>query len=227
MNIRVISFVLLIILFVLASAMLNLSISGGNSLSEAYNQANIKVTQKTPAGIIPSEIEIINNGNSSINVKKGIVLSSSITQDMVIAEDKQIGTNSKGTVKAYGIEPTQRSVPETKFLPVNNTYSAVNEIISNSNPYNSQIAYQDQLKIWIIMSANNFNPYTGEPVAVVENKGITWTQFRQDIQLAKNDIIKTFNVNEDEIKNLNQKESNNQNWINNTINSLKSILKIQ
>ncbi|MGZ7158914.1 MAG: hypothetical protein ACXVHR_00380 [Methanobacterium sp.] len=228
MNIRVIIVVLLICLFALSSTMLTISVSSGQSLDKAYTNGNIKVLQKSDAGTIPHEIEISNNGNSTINVKKGNALASSASQDLVIAEDKQIATNSTGTVKAYCIEPSQRAVAETKLLPVNNTYYGVNKVLSTSNPYNPQNAYETQLKIWVIMSGGNLNPYTGEPVAVVEDRGITWTQFRQDIAVAKNDIMKTFNVNESGIQNLNQNPGFNPlDMVNDTINWIKSSLGIQ
>jgi hypothetical protein len=228
MNIRVIGVVILVILFALTSTMLNLSVSGGLDLNEAYSSGNIKVIQKTAAGTVPHEIEITNNGNTTVDVKKGDPLASSVSQDLVIAEDKQIASNSTETVKAYGIKPSQRAVVNTKLLPVNNTYNAVNRIISNSSPYDSQSAYNAQLKIWIVMSGGNLNPYTGEPVALVEKKQITWTQFRQNLADAKSDILKTFNVSESEIQSLNQnKASNPQNWVDETFNWIKSSLRIQ
>lgn len=228
MNIRVVGVILLICLFALASTMLTLSVSTGESLDKAYGSGNIKVIQMTPAGTIPHEIEISNNRNSTINVKKGNALASTVSQDLVIAEDKHIAPNSTETLKAYCIEPSQRAVVDTKLLPVNNTYAGVNKVLSDSDPYNLQSAYNAQLKIWVIMSGGNLNPYTGEPVAVVNNMGITWTQFRQNIADAKNDVMRSFNITESEIKNLNQKPTfNPSNWINDTLNWIKSILKLQ
>jgi hypothetical protein len=228
MNIRVISVVLLIILFAAVSLMLNLAISEGSSLTEAYSTGNVKIIQKTAAGTIPHEIEITNNGNTTINVAKGDVLASSVSQDLVIAEDKQVATNSKQNIKAYCLEPSQRAVVDSKLLPVNNTYNGVNKVISSSNPHDSQSAYNAQLEIWVIMSGGNLNPYTGEPVAVVETKQIGWTQFRQNLADAKNEVLKTFNISEGEIQNLNQKQSfNPQDWINNTITWIKNSLGLQ
>lgn len=226
MNIRVLGFVLLIILFAVASAMFSLSVSGGVSLTDAYNSGNVKVIQKSAAGAIPHEVEIFNNGNSVINIKKGNVLSSSLSEELVIAENKQIAPSTSNMIKAFGIESSQRAVPDSKFLPVNNTYSAVDKIITVTNLQNSQITYEDQLKIWIIMSEGNFNPYTGEPVAVVENKGITWTQFRQNVQEAKSDIMKTFNVNDNEIKNLNHQTMKSPNWVDAITNWIKNALRL-
>jgi hypothetical protein len=226
MNIRIIGVVLLVILFALTSTMLNLSVSEGLSLNEAYSSGNIKVIQKTDAGTVPHEVEITNNGNVGINAKKGNVLVSSVSQDLVIAENKQIAPNSTETLKAYCLEPSQRAVVNSKLLPVNNTYNAANQIISGSNPYDSQSAYNAQLEIYVIMSGGNLNPYTGEPVAVVETKQITWTQFRQDLSNAKTSVMKTFNVSENELQNLNQ-NVNPPNGIDETINWIKSSLGIQ
>lgn len=81
-----------------------------------------------------------------------------------------------------------------------------------------------QLQIWVITSEGNLNPYTGEPVAVVENNNMTWSQFRQDITNAKSNVMSTFNVKEDNIKNLNQTQSNSvqdSSWIDNTISWIK------
>lgn len=228
MNIRVITIVLIIILFALVSGFLSYSVSGGTPLKEAYINGNIQVIQKTAAGTVPHEVVITNNQNRSIKAKKGDVLTSSVSQDMVIAEDKIIAPNSNETVNAYCIEPDQRTNAGTNLLLANNTYSAVNEVIRNSDPSDSQSALKAQLQIWIIMSRNNLNPYTGEPVAVVENQNITWTQFRQDIASAKNDVMTSFNVTEDQIQNLNQNQTQSnagqtQSWINNILNWIKSL----
>ncbi|MGB9937182.1 MAG: hypothetical protein ACPK7O_05630 [Methanobacterium sp.] len=204
MNIRVIGVVLLVIVFALAMGIMSTSVSSGIPLNEAYSSGNVKVIQQTAAGAIPHQVEITNNENKQIKVKEGNSLASSVSEDLVIAEDKQIAPNSTETVKAYGIEPSQRAVPGTKLLPTNNTYNAVNSIISSSNAADSQSAYNAQLEIWTIMSGGNLNPYTGEPVAVVDTKQISWSQFRQDIANAKSSVMKTFNVNEGQISTLNQ-----------------------
>jgi len=188
----------------------------------------LNLYRKTAAGTVPHEVEITNNGNNTINVKKGNALSSTITQDLVIAEEKQIIPSSTETLKVYGIEPSKRAVVNTKLLPINNTYYGVNRVISDSNPYDLESAYDAQLKIWIIMSGGNLNPYTGEPVAVVETKRITWTQFRQDLADSKASILKTFNITEDEIQNLNEKQKlDPQNWIDNAVNRIKVSSGIQ
>lgn len=228
MNIRVVAIVLIIILFALVSGFLSYSLSGGTPLKEAYNNGNIQVIQKTAAGTVPHEVVITNNQNKAIKAKKGDILTSSVSQDVVIAEDKTISPNSNETVNVYCIEPNQRANAGTNLLPVNNTYSAVNEVINNSNPSDPQSAMKAQLQIWIIMFGNNFNPYTGEPVAVMENQNITWTQFRQDIANAKNDVMTSFNVTEDQIQNLNQNQAQSnarqtQSWANNILNWIKSL----
>ena len=228
MNIRVISVISLIFLFVIASVMLIFTVSGGISLDKAYADGSVLVVQKTSAGSIPHSVDITNNGNSTINVKQGNTLSSSTSQDLVIAENKQITKNSTENVKAYCIDPSQRAVAGAKLIPINNTTSSINKLLNSSNPNDAQNAYNTQLEIYVIVSGGNLNPYTGEPVAIVETKGITWTQFRQDLAVAKNNVMSTFNVTESGIPTLNQTSDNNSsNWINDTINWIKSILNIQ
>lgn len=224
MNIRVISLVLIVLVFTLASGMMSYSVSGGMPLKEAYNNGKITVVQQTAAGTVPHQVMITNNASKSVKVKKGDVLESTLSQDLVIAEDKAIASNSNATVKAYCLDPSQRAVVGAKLLPVNSTYAAVTRVVSSSNPLNSQNAMNTQLQIWVITSEGNLDPYTGEPVAVVENNNMTWSQFRQDIANAKSDVMSTFNVKEDNIKNLNQTQSNSaqdSSWIDNTISWIK------
>ncbi|OEC86768.1 MULTISPECIES: hypothetical protein [Methanobacterium] len=224
MNIRVVSLVLVVLIFALVSGMISYSVSSGVHLNDAYTSGKITVVQQTAAGTVPHQVMITNNASKSVKVKKGDVLASTVSQDLVIAEDKTISSNSNATVKAYCLEPSQRAVVGTKLLPVNTTYSAITRVISDSNPTNSQSAMNAQLQIWIITSEGNLNPYTGEPVAVVDNNNITWSEFRQDIADAKSDVMSTFNVTESNIKNLNQTQSNSgstSSWIDNTISWIK------
>ena len=224
MNIRVVSLVLVVLVFALISGIMSYSVSGGISLNEAYNTGKITVAQQTSAGTVPHQVMITNNASKSVKVKKGDVLESTVSQNLVIAEDKTIASDSNATVNAYCLDPSQRAVVGAKLLPTNTTYSAITRVISSSNPSNSQSAMNTQLQIWVITSGGNLNPYTGEPVAVVENNNITWSQFRQDIANAKSDVMSTFNVTEDNIKNLNQTQSNSaqtSSWIDNTISWIK------
>lgn len=224
MNIRVVSLVLVVLVFALISGMISYSVSSGVSLKDAYASGKITVVQQTAAGTVPHQVMITNNASKSVKVKKGDVLSSTVSQDLVIAEDKVISSNSNATVKAYCLNPSQRAVVGAKLLPTNTTYSTITRVISSSNPSNSQSAMDAQLQIWIITSEGNLNPYTGEPVAVVDNNNITWSEFRQDIANAKSDVMSTFNVTESNIKNLNQTQSNSgstSSWIDNTISWIK------
>ena len=224
MNIRVVSLVLVVLVFTLVSGVMSYSVSSGMPLKEAYNTGKIIVVQQTAAGTVPHQVMITNNASKSVKVKKGDVLESTVSQNLVIAEDKTIASGSNATVKAYCLDPSQRAVVGAKLLPTNTTYSAITRAISSSNPSNSQNAMNTQLQIWVITSGGNLNPYTGEPVAVVENNNITWSQFRQDIADAKSDVMSTFNVTEDSIKNLNQTQSSNtqaSSWIDNTISWIK------
>ena len=223
MNIRVVSLVLVVLVFALVSGMISYSVSSGVSLKDAYTSGKITVVQQTAAGTVPHQVMITNNASKSVKVKKGDVLASTLSQDLVIAEDKIISSNSNATVKAYCLNPSQRAVVGAKLLPTNTTYSAITRVISSSNPSNSQSAMNAQLQIWIITSEGNLNPYTGEPVAVVDNNNITWSEFRQDIANAKSDVMSTFNVTESNIKNLNQTQSNSgsTSWIDNSISWIK------
>lgn len=229
MNIRVLGIVFIIIIFALGSGYLSYSVSGGTALKDAYNNGNIKVTQKTSAGTVPHEVIITNDGNIAIKIKKGDVLSSTPSQDLVIGEDKKIASNSNETVKAYSIEPAQRAVANSKLLPTNNTYNGVTQVLRNSNPLDPENAYKTQLQIYLVMSGGNLNIYTGEPVAIVDTKKISWTQFRQDMSNAKSDLMKTFNVNESEIKDLNQRQGylnvgSPQSWMDGFSSWLKGLL---
>lgn len=229
MNIKVVGLVLIILLFALVSGVLSYSVSSGMPLKDAYNNGKITVVQETAAGTVPHQVMVTNNASKAVKVKKGDILASSISQNLVIAEDKTIASNSNETVMAYSLYPTPRAVVGAKLLPVTNKNNAVNQVISSSNPSNSQSAMNTQLEIWIITTKGNLNPYAGEPVAVVENNNMTWSQFRQDIANAKSDVMSSFNVAEDQIKNLNQTQSNTvqtQSWISNTINQLKESLGI-
>jgi hypothetical protein len=229
MNIRVVILVLIIVVFALASGLLSYSVSDGIPLTEAYSNGNIKVVQETSAGTVPHEVMITNHGNTDIKIKKGDMLASTVSQNLVIAEDKKISPNSNETVKAYCLNPSKKAIVNTKLLPVNDTKNAVNKVISNSDPSDPQSALKAQLQIWIITTEDNLNPYSGEPVAVVENQNMTWSQFRQDIASAKNDVMTLFNVTEDQIPGLNQTQSNagqSPSLIDNTINWIKGSLGI-
>lgn len=231
MNIRVVSLVLIILIFALISGALSYSVSSGISLKEAYNTGKITVIQETAAGTVPYEVMITNNGSKTIKVKKGDLLASTISQNLVIAENAKVSPNSNETIKAYSLYPTPRAIVGAKLLPVNNTNNAVNQVISSSNPSDSQSAMNTQLEIWIITSEDNLNPYTGEPAAVVEKQDITWTQFLQDIANAKTDVMTSFNVTDDQIKDLNQTQSNTgqtpQSWINNAVKWIKESVGIE
>jgi hypothetical protein len=214
MNIRVAGIVFIVVLFALTSGYMSYSVSSGDALNEVYNKENIQVIQSTSAGTVPHEVNVKNNGNNAIKVKKGEVLSSSVSPNMIIAEDKTVEPNSNETVKAYSLEPSERVNVGSKLLPVNTTYDSLNQIIDESDPSNKQSALNTQLEIWIIMSGGNLNPYTGEPVAVVEKNNIKWTELRQNISDAKTSIKNTFNVNENQISSLKNKDINaGQTWI--------------
>lgn len=227
MNIRVAGIVFIVVLFTLTSGYMSYSVSSGDALNEVYNKENIQVIQSTSAGTVPHEVNVKNNGNNAIKVKKGEVLESSVSSNMIIAEDKTVEPNSNETVKAYSLEPSERVNVGSKLLPVNTTYDSLNQIIDESDPSNKQSALNTQLEIWIIMSGGNLNPYTGEPVAVVEKNNIKWTELRQNISDAETSIKNTFNVNESQISSLKNKDINaGQTWIDDISDYISSSLGI-
>ena len=115
MNIRVVSLVLIILVFALVSGVLSYSVSSGIPLKEAYNNGKITVIQETAAGTVPHQVMITNNASKAVKVKKGDVLASSISQNLVIAEDKIVASNSNETVKAYSLYTTPRAIVGTKL----------------------------------------------------------------------------------------------------------------
>lgn len=74
MNIRVISLVLIVLVFTLASGMMSYSVSGGMPLKEAYNNGKITVVQQTAAGTVHHQVMITNNASKSVKVKKEMYL---------------------------------------------------------------------------------------------------------------------------------------------------------
>lgn len=227
MNIRVAGIVSIVILFAIISGYMSYSMYSGVGLADAYNKKDIQVIQKTTAGTLPHEVTVKNNGNNSITVRKGETLASSVSQDMVFAEDKTIGPKTEAAVKAYCLEPSKRAKAEAKLLPVNTTYDAVTQVISSSNPSDQNSAMNTQLQIWIIMSGGDLNIYTGEPVALVEEQNLKWNQFRQNVTNEKNNLMSTFNVNEGEISTLKDKDLYiGQSLFDNISNYIKSSLGI-
>jgi hypothetical protein len=223
MNIRLVFIIFVIIIFAAGTGFVSYSQSTGIPLNQAYNSGNIVITQNTSAGTIPHQVVILNNGKDPVKVKIGDVLSSDTSQDLVVAENKTIQKNSTQAVLAYCINPSQRAVQGVKLKAGNTSSDAIKEVIYGSNLNDINSATSAQVEIWILSSGVNFNIYSGEPVAVVENQQINYTKLRQLVSDAKTAISTRFNVGVDNINNLNQNEtSKSSNVVDGFLNWLKT-----
>jgi hypothetical protein len=203
MNIRAVIILVIIIIFAVGFGVMSFTSFQATSLTQAYQSGKANVTQITEAGTIPHQVSINNTDNKPIAVKKGDVLTSSSSQDLVIAENKQIPPNSNGTVKAYCYEPQQKASPGEKLVPGNQSSTAVKQIIEQSNIADSKNATQSQLQIWALVSGGNVNVYTGEAPAVVEKGNMYYYQLSQNLTNAKNDVMTKFNLTAEQIQNIN------------------------
>jgi hypothetical protein len=209
MNIRLVFLIFVIVIFAAGTGFLSYSQSTGISLTQAYTDGNVVVTQVTPAGSIPHNVNITNNGKEPINVQIGDVLVSNSSQNLVIAQNITIEKNSTNTVSAYCIQPSQRAVPGVK-LNVNGTASnAVIQVIESSNPNNLNSATNTQAQIFILTSGVNFYIYSGEPTAEVTNQSITYTKYKQIVTAASTALATRYNVTVNNIININQNQTPN------------------
>jgi hypothetical protein len=209
MNIRLVFLILIIVIFAAGTGFLSYSQSTGISLTQAYANGNVVITQNTSAGTIPHQVNITNKGKDPVKVQIGDVLTSDSSQDLVIAENKTLKINSTDLVSAYCIEPSQRAVPGVK-LKVNGTSSnAVKQVIEGSNIKDLSNATNAQVQIYILTSGVDFNIYSGEPVAVVQSQIINYTKLRQIVSDAKTALSTRFGVTVDNIDNINQNTTSN------------------
>ncbi|MFY9639144.1 MAG: hypothetical protein WAK14_10125 [Methanobacterium sp.] len=209
MNIRLVFLILIIVIFAAGTGFLSYSQSTGISLTQAYANGNVIITQNTSAGTIPHQVNITNKGKDPVKVQVGDVLTSDSSQDLVIAENKTLKINSTDLVSAYCIEPSQRAVPGVK-LKVNGTSSnAVKQVIEGSNIKDLSNATNAQVQIYILTSGVDFNIYSGEPVAVVQSQSINYTKLRQIVSDAKTALSTRFGVTVDNIDNINQNTTSN------------------
>jgi hypothetical protein len=209
MSIRLVFLILVIVIFAVGTGFMSYSQSPGIPLKQAYDAKKVVITQVTGPGTVPHQVSVNNTGNDPVKVMVGDVLRADSSQDLVIAENKTISSNSTDNVKAYGLEPNQRSIPGVKFRAVETSSNSIKKIIYGSNPNDLLNATATQIQIWIITSGVDFNIYTGEPVALVEQQQLSYTQFRQLVSDAKTSISTKFNVKIEEIKNLNQNDTSN------------------
>ena len=209
MSIRLVFLIFVIVIFAAGTGFLSYSQSTGISLTQAYTDGNVVITQVTSAGSIPHHVNITNNGNEPINVQIGDVLVSNSSQNLVIAQNITIDKNSTNTVSAYCIQPSQRAVPSVK-LNVNGTSSnAVIQVIEGSNPNNLSSATNTQAQIFILTSGVNFYIYNGEPTAEVSNQSITYTKYKQIVTAAATALATRYNVTVNNISNINQNQTPN------------------
>ena len=223
MNIRLVFLIFVIVIFAAGTGFLSYSQSAGIPLTQAYANGNVVITQNTTAGTIPHKVNISNNGKDPVKVQVGDVLTSNSSQDLVIAENKTLKINSTEVLSDYCIAPSRRAVPGVN-LKVNGTSSnAVKQVIEGSNLNDLANATNAQVQIYILTSGVNFNIYSGEPVAVVQNQNINYTKLRQIISDAKTALSARFGVAVDNIQNINQNTtSNSSNIANEFLNWVKT-----
>lgn len=209
MCIRLVFLIFVIVIFAAGTGFLSYSQSTGISLTQAYTNGNVVITQVTPAGNIPHHVNITNNGNEPINVQIGDILVSNSSQNLVIAQNDTVDKNSSDIVYAYCIQPSQRAVPGAK-LSVNGTSSnAVKQVIESSNINDLTNATNAQVQIFILTTGVNFYIYSGEPVSQVSNQNMTFTKYKQIITSASVALATRFNVTVDNIGNINQNQTSN------------------
>lgn len=209
MSIRLVLLIFVIVIFAAGTGFLSYTQSTGIPLAQAYTDGNVVITQVTPAGSIPHQVNITNNGNEPINVQIGDILISNSSQNLVIAQNETVDKNSSDIVSAYCIQPSQRAVPGVKLNANGTSSNAVKQVIEGSNPNDLTNATSTQVQIFILTSGVNFYMYSGEPVAEVSNQSITYTKYRQLVTAASAALATRFNVTVNNIGNINQNQTSN------------------
>lgn len=230
MNFRVILLVLLVTIFTICGVYLSVLSFQANSLKESYIEGDVEIIQNTTAGTVPHVIQVKNSGKKPLMVKIGQILVSNTSQDMVIAEDKWITQNTSSYIRAYCFQPNQSAVPGTKLIPTEMASSQIKQIIANSNLTDTQNTTKTQFEIWIIVTRDNLNITSGEASDLMEKNNSSNINISEQVNEAKNNIIKNFNITEGEIKNIkpNSSISINDlgNWIIGFINWIKNSFNI-
>lgn len=199
MNYRIILVVVVVFLFATGLGAMNFISAKGLTLEDAYKEGNIIITQQTPAGTVPHEVNVQNKGKDPVNVQKGTILSSNDTQNLVIARDEVISPNSNITVPAYCIEPDQKAVEKKKLVVSGMAPQVITEIVSTSNPENPSDALNAQLKIWTIVGGSDFNLYKGEVVALSQEQEISFYDIKENMSNAKIEVMTQFNLTDDQM----------------------------
>ena len=226
MNLRVILLVIVVIVFLLASLLISFLSFQTNSLSQGYQDGSVQIIQNTTPGTIPHVITVKNNGKKPVMVENGQILTSNISQNLVVAEDKVIEQNSSEKVKAYCFEPKKKAVPGSNLTPSGQASTQVKTLIMNSNPNNIQNATQTQLQIWILVTGNNVDINSGEVPSLIQQQQISISQLNQNISTAESNLITSFNISSSQISNFNQTSSqiNLNNIIDNAFNLINTFV---
>ena len=226
MNLRVILLVFVIFIFAIGFGVMSYSQSLGVPLKQAYDEGKVTIVQNTTAGTVPHVVVVHNNGTKPVKLQKGDILKSNSSQDLVIAENDKVPQNSTGNVSAYCFEPGQEAVQGAKLSPSATTASTqIKQIIDNSNPSDLQNATSTQLQIWTVVSGGNLNIYSGEPAALVDNQGITFSKLRQELANARSSVMTMFNVNSEGLTNLSQNSTTTSSGVQGVFNDFMSWIK--
>ncbi|MTK63295.1 MAG: hypothetical protein F8N15_01865 [Methanobacterium sp.] len=209
MNFRLVILIFLVVLFAAGTGYLSYSQSTGIPLKEAYDSGNVVITQNTSAGTVPHQVVVANNGRDPIKVQIGDVLIANSSQDLVVAENKTVSTNSSEMVYAYCLDPSTQAVVGSELKANGTSSNAIKQVIAGSNIHDLTNATNAQLEIWILSEGVNFNIYSGEPVALVNTQKISYTTLKQMVNTAKSNLASQFNVKVDNIKNINQNSTQN------------------
>lgn len=203
MNYRIILVLIVVCLFATGLGAMNFISAKGLNLEDAYKDGNVVITQQTPAGTIPHEINVQNIGKNPVNVPKGTILSSKDSQDLVIARDEVVSANTNISVPAYCIEPDQKAVENKKLTVSGLAPQIITEIASYSNPENPSDALNAQLKIWTIVGGSDFNIYKGEVAAVSQKQDISFYDIKGNLSNAKIEVMTKFNLTTEQMNNVN------------------------
>jgi len=207
MNFRVILLVILVIIFTISGIYLSVLSFEATSLKDSYNKGETEIIQNTTAGTIPHVILVKNNGKRPVMVETGQILISDTSQDLVVAEDKMVNQNSSSYIRAYCFQPNQTAVPGSKLKPTEKASNEVQQVIKNSNLADAQNTTQTQLQIWIIVSKDNVNLSSGEASVLIQNQSINNTNITNQLNEAKDNLSKSLNITEGDLKNINPQSS--------------------
>ena len=230
MNFRVILLVILVLIFTFSGIYLSMLSFDATSLKNSYGKGEVEIIQNTTAGTIPHVILIKNDGKQPIMVESGQILVSNSSQDLVVAEDIRVNQNSSSYIRAYCFEPNQTATPGSKLTPTDKASSDVQQLIKNSNLADPQNTTSTQLQIWILVSGDNVDLNSGEASVLLKNQNNNSTEIVNQLNEAKNNLLKNLNITEDQIKNIKTESTISSSdivgWINEFINWIKTSFNI-